>query len=99
MISDTKPLEEIKIVDGEVVDEVVEEGTEEEFEVEICPPQEYIQSAYFAISAVENIDTYDMTKEEARRIKRIKKMSVELIYESLCMLHSDFFEKEEDTES
>jgi hypothetical protein len=40
-----------------------------------------------------------MTKEEARRIKRIKKMSVELIYESLCMLHADFFEKDEDAES
>jgi len=66
-----------------------------EFVYESVPPAEYIQAAYFSLAAVDNIDVELVTREEAKRIRKIKKMAIELIYESISSLHSDFFEEEE----
>ena len=71
------------------------EDEQVEFVYESVPPVEYIQAAYFSLAAVDNIDEQMITREEAKRVRKIKKMAIELIYESISSLHSDFFEEEE----
>ena len=71
------------------------EDEQVEFVYESVPPVEYIQAAYFSLAAVDNIDVELVTREEAKRVRKIKKMAIELIYESISSLHSDFFEEEE----
>ena len=78
-----------------VPDEKKEAEEQMEIIYESVPPVEYIQAAYFSLAAVDNIDVELITREEAKRIRKIKKMSIELIYESISSLHSDFFEQDE----
>lgn len=75
-----------------------EELLEFEYDMESTSPLEYIQGAYFSLSAIEGIDTEMMSKEDAKRIRRIRRKSIELIDESLSLLHSDFFEEENEEE-
>ncbi len=73
-----------------------EETEEEEIEVELTTRAEYIQSAYFAISSVESLDTGIMTKEDARRIKRIIRRSIEIIDDCIQELHNEIYEDDSD---
>jgi hypothetical protein len=76
--------EQIKEVIAEVVKEnltTAEPETEslEEGIVEFTTAGEYINSAYFALSAVEDIDTAIISKEDEKRIKRIKRKAIKII--------------------
>jgi len=61
------------------MDKELEEPTPEEVEKEEVPEldveyttrTDYISCAFYAISSVEGLDTGIMTKEDAKRIKRI----------------------------
>jgi hypothetical protein len=74
-----------------------EESSEpEEYEVEMTGPLEYIQAAYFAFSAVEDVDTEILPTEAAkRRIKRIKFKAIRIIDECINDLYSDLFGDED----
>lgn len=71
----------------------------EEFEIDMTGPLEYIQAAYFAFSAVEDVDTEILPTEAAkRRIRRIKFRSIRIIDECINELYSDLFGDEEQPE-
>jgi len=89
---------EEKKVEVPVAIEVIEEEPLEFEYAEPTSPLEYIQGAYFSLSAIEGIDTEMMSKEDAKRIRRIRRKSIELIDESLSLLHSDFFEDDHEDE-
>lgn len=76
-----------------------EEETEESSEivdVEYTTRTDYISCAYYAISSVEGLDTGIMTKEDAKRIKRIMRKSLRIIDDCINEMHDELFE--EDTE-
>ena len=50
-----------------------------EIDVEYTTRADYIACAYYAISSVESLDTGIMTKEDAKRIKRIMRKSLRII--------------------
>ncbi len=76
-----------------------EEESLEEYQVDLTGPLEYIQAAYFAFSAVEDVDTEILPTEAAkRRIKRIKFRSIRIIDECINELYSDLFGDEEQPE-
>ena len=73
--------EKIKEVIAEVIKENLTTEPEqaemyEEGMVEFTSAVDYINSAYFALSAVEDIDTAIISKEDEKRIKRIKRKSI-----------------------
>ena len=84
----------------------IKEPTEEEIiqeeevllegEVEMTTRADYISCAFYAISAIEGMDTGIMSKEGARRIKRILRKSLRIIDDCINEMHDELFE--EDTE-
>jgi hypothetical protein len=93
--------EQIKEVIAEVVKENLTTGepeTEmlEEGIVEFTTAGEYINSAYFALSAVEDIDTAIISKEDEKRIKRIKRKSLKIIDICLSEMYDELFENDEE---
>ena len=95
----------------EVIAEVINEGTTESKEsdiskmetteeldgyVEFTSASEYINSAYFAMSAVEDIDTAIISKEDEKRIKRIKRKSIKIIDICISEMYDELFETDED---
>ena len=64
--------------------------------VEFTTRSEYIQCAYFAMSAVEGIDTAIMTKEDEKRIKRIIRKSIMIIDDCITELYDELYEDDED---
>lgn len=75
--------------------EVTEEATEE-IELEYTTRSDYISAAYFAISSVEGIDTQIMSKEDAKRIKRIIRKSIMIIDDCIGEMYNELYE--DDTE-
>jgi len=76
-----------------------EEETElssEILDVEYTTRTDYISCAFYAISSVEGLDTGIMTKEDAKRIKRIMRKSLRIIDDCINEMHDELFE--EDTE-
>ena len=68
----------------------------EEFEIEETGFLEYIQAAYFALSAVEDIDVEILpTEQNKRRVKRIKRQSLRIIDFCINECYSDLFGEEE----
>lgn len=92
--------EKIKEVIAEVVKEnlTVEPEAEmfEEGMVEFTSASEYINSAYFALSAVEDIDTALITKEDEKRIKRIKRKSIKIIDICITEMYDELFEEDDE---
>lgn len=95
--------EKIKEVIAEVVKENLtsepEVDTAEMFEdgmVEFTSAGEYINSAYFALSAVEDIDTAIISKEDEKRIKRIKRKSIKIIDICITEMYDELFENDEE---
>jgi hypothetical protein len=93
--------EQIKEVIAEVVKEnltTAEPETEilEEGIVEFTTAGEYINSAYFALSAVEDIDTAIISKEDEKRIKRIKRKAIKIIDICLSEMYDELFENDEE---
>lgn len=79
---------------GEAETEVLEEGI-----VEFTTAGEYINSAYFALSAVEDIDTAIISKEDEKRIKRIKRKSLKIIDICITEMYDELFENDEEDQS
>jgi hypothetical protein len=93
--------EKIKEVIAEVIkedstDKPTEESEELDGYVEFTSASEYINSAYFAMSAVEDIDTAIISKEDEKRIKRIKRKSIKIIDICISEMYDELFETDED---
>jgi bacterioferritin (cytochrome b1) len=92
--------EQIKEVIAEVVKEnLTTEGEAEMLEegiVEFTTAGDYINSAYFALSAVDDIDTAIISKEAEKRIKRIKRKSIKIIDICITEMYDELFDTDED---
>lgn len=80
--------------DLEIKDE--NEKPEQETEVELTTRNDYIEAAYKAISAFEDIDTGIMTKEDAKRIKRTIRKSILIIDDCISEMYDELFEDDEE---
>jgi len=74
--------------------EEIEEDIADETAFEYTTRESYISSAYFAISSVEAIDTELLSKEDARRIKRIMKKSIKIIDDCISEMYGELFDDE-----
>ncbi len=72
--------------------EVQTEELEDEISIEYTTRSDYISAAYFAISSIEGIDTGIMTKEDAKRIKRIMRKSLMIIDDCITEMYDELFE-------
>lgn len=81
--------EKTKQLDDQV--EVLDEGI-----IEFTTSGEYINSAYFALSAVEDIDTAIISKEDEKRIKRIKRKAIKIIDICISEMYDELFENDEE---
>jgi hypothetical protein len=76
--------------DPEVTEEIEWE------DAETTTRSDLISCAYYAMSAVEDIDLTLISKIEANKIRRIKKQSLEIIAEVIGEMHAEIFDTEED---
>ena len=76
--------------------EVQEEVESQEIDLEYTTRSDYITCAYFAISSVEGLDTAMMTKEDAKRIKRILKKSLLIIDDCITEMYNELYEDEDE---
>lgn len=67
-----------------------------DLQVEFTSDLEYIQAAYFAISAVDDMDTAIMSKTDELRVKRIKRKALVIIDECLKCLYDEIIEGDEE---
>jgi hypothetical protein len=67
-----------------------------EVDIEYTTRVDYISCAYYSISAVEGLDTGIMSKEDAKRIKRILRKSLRIIDDCINEMHDELFEDDED---
>ena len=74
-------------------DELPEEGI-----IEFTTREEYISGAYYSISAVDGMDELLMSKEDARRIRRIRRKCLRIIDECVNEMFDELFESDEDNE-
>lgn len=77
------------------IEQPIEQPAEElveEVEVEYTTRSDYISAAYFAISSVEGIDTQIMSKEDAKRIKRIIRKSIMIIDDCITEMYNELYE-------
>jgi len=77
-------------------DEPVTDADLETVEVEYTTRSEYIQCAYFAISAVVDMDTGLMNGEEKKRAKRIIRKSLMIIDDCITEMFDELYESDED---
>jgi UTP:GlnB (protein PII) uridylyltransferase len=78
-------------------DEKQEVSEEIEWEdAETTTRSDLISCAYYAISAVEDIDLTLVSKMEANRIKTIRRQSLDIIAEVIGEMHAEIFDVEED---
>jgi hypothetical protein len=71
--------------------EVSEEAIEWE-EAETTTRSDLISCAYYAYSAVEDIDLTLVSRIEANKIRRIKKQSLDIIAEVIGEMHAEIFD-------
>jgi len=77
-------------------DEKQEISEEIEWEdAETTTRSDLISCAYYAISAVEDIDLTLVSKMEANRIKTIRRQSLDIIAEVIGEMHAEIFDVEE----
>jgi hypothetical protein len=78
-------------------DEKQEVSEEIEWEdAETTTRSDLISCAYYAISAVEDIDLTLVSKMEANRIKTIRRQSLDIIANVIGEMHAEIFDIEED---
>jgi len=65
-------------------------------DAETTTRSDLISCAYYAISAVEDIDLTLVSKMEANRIKTIRRQSLDIIAEVIGEMHAEIFDVEED---
>lgn len=77
-----------------------EKETPEEVEgiIEFTTREEYISGAFYYISAVDGMDELLMSKEDARRIRRIRRKCLRIIDECVNEMFDELFEIDEDNE-
>ena len=77
-----------------------EKETPEEVEgiIEFTTREEYISGAFYSISAVDGMDDLLMSKEDARRIRRIRRKCLRIIDECVNEMFDELFESDEDNE-
>lgn len=78
------------------IDEV--DGEEEDYEIQYTTLSEAIHGAHAAISAVCDMDTAIMTKQDEKRIYRIKRKSIRIIDKCIADIYAEIFEELENTE-
>jgi hypothetical protein len=61
-------------------------------DAETTTRSDLISCAYYAISAVEDIDLTLVSKIEANKIRRIKKQSLDIIAEVIAEMHAEIFD-------
>lgn len=88
--------EEIKVEQEPTQEEIKE--IEENFDFEYTTRMDYVSCAYYSISAVEGIDLLLLTKDEARKIKKIIKKSIRIIESCINEMHDELFEDEEENQ-
>jgi len=73
------------------------EEEEVDFEIELEPDPsllgEYITAGYFALSAVDDIDTELVSDQMRKEIRRIKRKSIRIIDHSINELYSFIFDE------
>ena len=65
-------------------------------EAEMTTRSDLISCAYYAISAVEDIDLTLTSKIEANKIRRIRRQSIDIIAEVIGEMHAEIFDTGED---
>lgn len=65
-------------------------------DAETTTRSDLISCAYYAISAVEDIDLTLVSKMEANRIKTIRRQSLDIIAEVIGEMHAEIFDVEDD---
>ena len=65
-------------------------------DAETTTRSDLISCAYYAISAVEDIDLTLVSKMEANRIKTIRRQSIDIIANVIAEMHAEIFDVEED---
>ena len=65
-------------------------------EAETTTRSDLISCAYYAISAVEDIDLTLTSKIEANKIRRIRSQSIDIIAEVIGEMHAEIFDTGED---
>jgi UTP:GlnB (protein PII) uridylyltransferase len=65
-------------------------------DAETTTRSDLISCAYYAISAVEDIDLTLVSKMEANRIKTIRRQSLDIIANVIGEMHAEIFDTEED---
>ena len=65
-------------------------------DAETTTRSDLISCAYYAISAVEDIDLSLVSKMEANRIKTIRRQSLDIIANVIAEMHAEIFDVEED---
>lgn len=73
-------------------DDDIDDTNLDEYEVELTPRSEYMQCAYFAIIAMDGIDTGLMSKEDALNNREIIRKSVKIIDNIIDELYHELFE-------
>ena len=86
------------IQEAEPVNETEQTEMLEEGIVEFTTAGEYINSAYFALSAVAEMDEMQFGKDSVtqRRIKRIKRKSLRIIDICITEMYDELFENDEE---
>jgi hypothetical protein len=73
-----------------------EEEVQEEIEVEYTTRLDYIQGAYFCLSAVDELDTAIMNKEDEKRVKRIRRKSIKILDDCLNEMYDELFDTDDE---
>lgn len=84
-------MEEQKPIIQEEISEI-----EEGIDIEYTTRLDYISAAFYSISSVEGIDLLMMSKEDAKKIKRILKKSVRIIDSCISEMYDELFEEDEE---
>lgn len=64
--------------------------------IEFTTREEYISGAYYSISAVDGMDELLMSREDAKRIRRIRRKCLRIIDECVNEMHDELFEKDDE---
>jgi hypothetical protein len=85
-------------VDPDIPVDEIEDSDIPESEIEFfeTTPSMYIEAAYAAICAVDGMDGKVMSKEDERRILRVKRKSLRLIDHFIGELYDSVFIKDDD---
>jgi hypothetical protein len=65
-------------------------------EFEFTTRMDYIQASYFSLASIEGMDTMIMTKNDERRVKRIKRKSLKIIDCCLSEMYDELFETDDE---